>query len=347
MILSLILLALTATPALSEPIKHTARTNWLTYNPIDPNADSGARALLSYLQSTYGNHYLSGQMDVTDVALVKCNTGKTPAIQGTDFMDYSPSRVAYGTSSTSTEDAIAFDQNGGINTVVWHWNAPTCLYNTADQPWYKGFYTSATCFDVQQAMDEGPGGTNYQLILSDIDAIAVQLQKLTTAGVPVLWRPLHEPDGAWFWWRAKGPGPFKQLWDLMCQRLTGYHGLHNLIWVCNTANSAWYPGNDKCDIATMDIYASAGDHGADHDQWNTLYGLTNGQRILALAEVGDIPDPNQMTTTGGLWAYWMTWSGSFIEEGSYNSLSYVQQVYGDSKVSTLDGPSPLGSWKNL
>ncbi|KAF7712597.1 Mannan endo-1,4-beta-mannosidase [Penicillium ucsense] len=339
------LLALAPALAVAEPIKHTARANWLSYSPIDHQADTGARALLNYLQSTYGNHYLSGQMDKNDVAWVKSHTGKTPAIQGNDFMDYSPSRVAYGASSSSAEEAIAFDKAGGINTVVWHWNAPTCLYNSASQPWYKGFYTSATCFDVQQAMNEGPGGSNYQLILRDIDAIAVQLQKLASAGVPVLWRPLHEPEGGWFWWGAKGSGPFKQLWDLMYQRLTQYHNLHNLIWVCNTAASDWYPGNSKCDIATVDVYASPGDHGPLHDQWNTLYGLTNGARILALAEVGDIPDPSQMTSSGALWAYWMTWSGSFIEDGSYNSVSYIQQVYGDSKVITVDGPSPLGSWK--
>jgi mannan endo-1,4-beta-mannosidase len=97
----------------------------------------------------------------------------------------------------------------------------------------------------------------------------------------------------------------------------------------------------------VDYYASPGDHGADHDQWNTLYGLTNGQRLLALAEVGDIPDSSQMASTEALWAYWMVWSGSFIKDGSYNSVSYVQQVYGDSKVVTLDGSSPLRSWTNV
>jgi mannan endo-1,4-beta-mannosidase len=45
----------------------------------------------------------------------------------------------------------------------------------------------------------------------------------------VLWRPLHEADGAWFWWGAKGPKIFKKMWRIMYDRLTNYHQLHNLL----------------------------------------------------------------------------------------------------------------------
>ena len=76
-----------------------------------------------------------------------------------------------------------------------------------------------------------PSGSDYQLILRDIDAIAVELQKFENAGVPVIWRPLHEAqgnatdatgNGAWFWWGAHGPTAFKQLWRLMHDRLTNH-----------------------------------------------------------------------------------------------------------------------------
>ena len=49
--------------------------------------------------------------------------------------------------------------------------------------------------------------------------------------VPVLWRPLHEFDGAWFWWGKGGAEAFKKLWRLMYDRFTGLHKLDNLIWV--------------------------------------------------------------------------------------------------------------------
>jgi len=65
------------------------------------------------------------------------------------------------------------------------------LVDTPGNEWYRGFYTEATTFDVADAMAT-PASANYELLVRDIDAIAVQLQRLEDAGVPVLWRPLHE-----------------------------------------------------------------------------------------------------------------------------------------------------------
>jgi mannan endo-1,4-beta-mannosidase len=45
------------------------------------------------------------------------------------MIDYSPSRVEYGTTSTAVEDAIAYDKNETMVHFVWHWNAPTGLIN--------------------------------------------------------------------------------------------------------------------------------------------------------------------------------------------------------------------------
>ena len=67
----------------------------------------------------------------------------------------------------------------------------------------------------------------------------------------MLWRPLHEASGGWFWWGAHGPDPFKQLWELMFRRFTEVHELHNLIWVYTadpTAHHDWYPGDDMVDV---------------------------------------------------------------------------------------------------
>ena len=44
-----------------------------------------------------------------------------PAILGVDFMDYSPSRIAYGAKGSTVEDAINFSNAGGIITFCWHW----------------------------------------------------------------------------------------------------------------------------------------------------------------------------------------------------------------------------------
>lgn len=51
-----------------------------------------------------------------------------------------------------------------------------------------------------------------------------QLLRLQAANVR--W-PLHEADGAWFWWRAYGPESCKTLCCLMFDRYTNVHGLRN------------------------------------------------------------------------------------------------------------------------
>src|SRR5699024_12023865 len=79
------------------------------------------------------------------------------------------------------------------------------------------------------------------------------------AGVPVLWRPLHEFDGQWFWWGKGGPKNFRRLWQLMYNRFTMHHGLNNLIWVLGYSGeieNGWYPGDEYVDISGADTYDS-------------------------------------------------------------------------------------------
>lgn len=68
------------------------------------------------------------------------------------------------------------------------------LYDVAGKEWWRGFYTDSTDFNIATAIGN-PGSANYTLLLRDIDAIAKQLLRLQDAGVPVLWRPLHEAEG--------------------------------------------------------------------------------------------------------------------------------------------------------
>lgn len=273
----------------------------------DPLASTQARALMRSLLRSYGSKTLSGQYNLDDIAYIHATTGRTPAILGSDLMDYSASRLAHGTKPDgTTERIVEAARTGLIVTLVWHWNAPADLIDTPAQPWYKGFYTAATTFNLQQALDH-PGSDNYKLLLKDIDAIAAELQKYSDAGVPVLWRPLHEAEGGWFWWGAKGPEPFKQLWRLMHQRLTQTHHLHNLIWVYSSGtNPQWYPGDDVVDIVGIDEYpADVADPCAQ--DWDTLLKSYGGRKPLALSEFGGVPDIARMHRYGVRWLYFVTW----------------------------------------
>ncbi len=146
-------------------------------------------------------------------------------------------------------------------------------------------------------------------VLSDIDVIAAELKKFQAAGVPVLWRPLHEAEGGWFWWGAKGPEPLKKLWRLLHARLTVKHGLHNLIWVYSSGTDPkWYPGDDVVDIVGIDQYPS------DISDpltmvWETLRSQYDGRKMIALTEFGGVPDIARMRRFGVRWGYFASWTG--------------------------------------
>lgn len=216
----------------------------------DPDSTIEARRLMTYLCDSYGKAIISGQY--CDEGMYGCENaviwrncdGEYPAMLGLDLIDYSPSRVAHGTKGSSVDQAIDYWNKGGIVTLCWHWNAPE-KYLTG--VWYSGFYTEHTNLDLAAVMD-GRDPEGYELLMSDIDAIALQLKRLQDAGVPVLWRPLHEASGGWFWWGAAGHEAYLKLYRLLWHRLTEDHDLHNLIWVWNGQDGAWYPGDSYVDI---------------------------------------------------------------------------------------------------
>jgi beta-mannanase len=49
-----------------------------------------------------------------------------------------------------------------------------------------------------------PGTAEHASFIQRLDGAAAQLQKLDDAGVAVIWRPLHEAGGPWFWWSMEG-----------------------------------------------------------------------------------------------------------------------------------------------
>jgi len=218
---------------------------------------------------------------------------------------------------------------------------PSDLINNDTAPWWSGFYTYATTFNLTAALAD-PSGDDYALLLRDMDAIAKQLLRLQAANVPVLWRPLHEADGTWFWWGAYGPESCKTLYRLMFERYTNVHGLRNLVWVWNSVTPSWYPGADVVDILGYDSYPPIGDHGAVGVQYQQLIGLGDDAKLVTLPEVGTIPDPDLLKLYHADWSYFVVWNGDFIESDTYNDLAFKKRVYDDPTVLKL---SDLGDWK--
>lgn len=300
---------------------------------VDSNATFAARMLMQDLVADYGRITWSGQHETNDAGYVKTVSGQKPLIISGDLINYSPTRVQYqGAPANYTEAMIAEERAGQVQAMCWHWNAPTNLINTAGNEWWRGFYTYATTFDIAAAL-ANTNSTEYAMVLRDMDAIAVQLKKFSSNNIPVLWRPLHESEGGWFWWGAKGPEPFKQLWRLLYQRLTVYHGLHNLIWILTSEDPAWNPGDDVVDVIGVDAYPTdPGD--ALSAKWQALLARFNGKKLLALTEFGGVPDIEKMQRFGVWWSWFAPWTGTLGP--SAMPTATVVRIYQSSGVFTLD-----------
>lgn len=316
---------------------------------IDPHADTAARSLYRFLLSEFGKKIISGSTD-DFYDSVQIIAGKSPLLRAWDLASYSPMYPWNWKNGVHTfgpvdnhqvEDAINWYQSTGKKGIVafhWHWGSPS-----GGNAGSNTFYTKFTSFDVSQAVISGT--SQNKEILRDIDAIAVQLKKLSDAGVPVLWRPLHEAGGGWFWWGAKGSAPAKALWDIMYNRLTNFHGLHNLIWVWSSPEEDWYPGNNKVDIMAFDSYPGKFNYTTQKNVFDNLYHITGGKKIIAMAENGPIPDIDSCLETGATWSYFMTWNKMAL---SNNTAQHIAQVYANKKVITLENDSSalsIGSLK--
>ncbi|HNW43626.1 MAG TPA: glycosyl hydrolase [Elusimicrobiales bacterium] len=298
----------------------------------DPQAGAAAKALYARLRGQYGRKIFSGQTSKYFAELTSL-AGNTPALRAFDLQNYSPRnpwRADWSPWDDGTVQAAIDWHRGtggkGIVTVQWHWLSPS-----GGLPRTNTFYTKETTFDVSKAVV--PGTREYGELLRDIDAIAAQLKRLRDAGVPVLWRPLHEAGGRWFWWGAKGPGPCLKLYDLVYRRLTGYHQLHNLIWVWATPEPEWYPGNDKVDIVGYDSYPGARDYSPQKETFDKLYKLVNGRKLIALTENGPIPDIGQALAADARWSYFMSWAELVTEQ---NSPEHIREVFGRPDVITIE-----------
>ena len=336
-------------------VKTGAKISNSTYNVtsslVNRNATANTKKLYSFLKDSYGKYVITGQqcdggINGNEFKAIKNLTGDYPALLGLDLMDYTPSRTAFGASSSAVEKAIAFANKGGIVTLCWHWNAPTEYLNStanSSDGWWGGFYTQSSKFDIAKVMN-GQDAKGKKLLDRDIKEIAKQLKRLEKAGVPVIWRPLHEASGGWFWWGAKGSDAYKKLWKYLYKELTNTYGCNNLIWVYNGQSADWYPGDEYVDIVGEDIYP--GNHVYDPQVSRFKQAINYGSKtkITALTENGCIFDIDSAVSINALWSWFMTWGGEFTVNGSnysekYTEKSVIKKMYA-SKYSLTLGSLP-------
>lgn len=139
------------------------------------------------------------------------------------------------------------------------------------------------------------GSEGKSILLSDMDAVAKELQTLRDAKVPILWRPLHEASGGWFWWGDCSPDSYCKLYRLMYEKFTKEYELDNLIWVWNGQSGQWYPGDDVVDLVGEDIYAGNHVYSSQINKYMEVEEYTDTRKMVVLSENGCLFDPDLKT----------------------------------------------------
>lgn len=163
----------------------------------NPKASKEAKQLYKTLLKYHREKKtLSGQMwvpwGIDEIEYVHNTTGKYPAVRGHDLIhDRSNQR--------EIDLLIEWYRRGGIPTLMWHWGAPTKG---------EGYEQSKMTIDVAQCFVEG--SPENKAMWTDLKRVADWLTLLRDAKVPVLWRPMHEFDGKWFWYGKGGGELFRE-----------------------------------------------------------------------------------------------------------------------------------------
>ena len=171
------------------------------------------------------------------------------------------------------------------------------------------YVPSETEFDLKNATVEGTWEKAF--VDYDLANLAAYLKLLKDADIPVLWRPLHEAAGGWFWWGIDAEA-FKALWKYMFNYLKA-EGFDNLIWVwtSQTGDDNWYPGDEYVDIVGRDLY---GDNAAScANNYTTLFNKYSN-KIVTLSECGwseytnsRIANISEQWESGAKWSWFMPW----------------------------------------
>jgi mannan endo-1,4-beta-mannosidase len=311
--------------------------------PVNPHATPEARALLAFLNSISGKAIVTGQhnypnVDVRWTDMAWELTGKYPGLYGQDFgfaggADDKDSVVAR---PEIVEEVKRQYQNGAVIALTWHEVRPLDDEPVTFKGSVQGYLTDAEWKELLT-----PGSALNKRWCAQVDVVAGYLAQLRDAHVPVLFRPYHEMNGAWFWWGGR-PGRdgsaalYRMIWD----RFVNVHHLDNLVWVWNLnapnpgwpAFEAYYPGADVVDVASMDIY------GEFKQEFYANLLKVAGDKPIALAEVGKLPSP-EVLARQPRWTYFMVWS-EFIQKANPPELSNA--VYHLPQALNRDDPRLAG-----
>ena len=324
-------------------------TPWnISPTPVTPEPTESAQKLYGFLLENFGKRTISGVMTdrpfenngqytpqdfttQTELSYINKASGKNVALVGFDFMHAtgakSDEQWYQGYTHASLEMAKTVWKAGGIPAFNWHWKDP--------MKEVEAFYTQSsgntpyTEFSITKAYDSEAKkwkteSDEYKAIVRDMEIVADSLLTLQKEGIALIWRPLHEASGAWFWWGTDGAEPCVALYKLMFDTFVNKKGLHNLIWVWTTDEATdaldWYPGDEYVDIVGRDYYyyPREANHASLISSFEKVKEMYGAKKIVTLSENGSVPYPDSMKADGANWSWFMPWYGDYAMESWAN-----------------------------
>ena len=197
------------------------------------------------------------------------------------------------------------------NTVTLGWHA----MNPIDNGLNTGG-TPLTTAQLKAMLDPATAvGQNWQAQLTNV---AAYLQQFKNNNIPVLFRPLHEQNGAWFWWGhpqgltgkalSDRQAAWGAVWRDMVSKLTVQAGLNNLLFVFSPNQVSYngiappltyYPGNKWVDVVGMDTYDEALDFAGTQRGLQHYAALIGTGKPFGITEFGQSFDYNVGTGADG------------------------------------------------
>ncbi|HEY3610681.1 MAG TPA: glycosyl hydrolase [Pseudonocardiaceae bacterium] len=321
------LLAVTTAPAATANAGVTVR-----HPNAVVNSSATPAGVLAYLNGIAGNHIVSGQHNAEPNSnplqytnQVHAITGEFPGLWGGDFLFEADSIAAR---QTMVDEAEAQWANGSLVTLMWH-ECPPTIAEPCDWTQVESVNGALTTAQWQQLVTDGTAlNTAWK---NELNLIVPFLRQLKDAGIPILWRPLHEINDGWSWWG--GTPDTAALWRLTYDYLVNAQGLTNLIWVWSVKDSGstsnlgtYYPGNQFVNVIAIDPWVNGFPTPAWYQAIQSMAAADG--KPTALAEVGALPTPSQLAGQPK-WTYFNDWA-SFIT--SSNTNAQIQATYFDATV---------------
>ncbi|MGJ6969837.1 glycosyl hydrolase [Streptosporangium sp. G11] len=305
--------------------------------------------MINYFAGLTGRNWLSGQQDGPNsnptqwTNKVRDITGLYPGMWGGDF-GFSQNDI--DNRQRVFDQAKAAWAAGSIPAITWHACVPfvaTCQFEGGSWP-VKGSWLSDSQWN-ELVTDGSTMNTSWKRRLDQTVPYFLQLKN---AGIPVLFRPMHEMNEGWAWWGGRsGPNGSRKLFQITRDYLVS-KGLDNIVWVWNIKDVSggasrvgdYYPGDNYADLVTLDVWVQ---YFPSNEWYQAIQNISHGKPI-GLAEVGRTPTPSQMATQSK-WTFFSVWMDWLIKP-EYNTNAGIKATYYDPRVlnrgevSIPTGPGP-------